>query len=113
MIDEKYRIIHIFHLSSVLQITLRLLNLLRSACTLTHLKDGRQVSKLDYLVTVQRLAIKKTQGQTDSQHLSTMNHGGPIANATLQKKATAACGHKQDIGTVHGDKQCVDQTFHS
>jgi hypothetical protein len=32
----------------------------------------------------------------DSQHASTMNHG-TIANATLQKKAPASLGHKQDF----------------
>jgi hypothetical protein len=42
MTNEKYRII-----CSVLQITLSWFNVLRSACTLNHLTDRRQVSKLD------------------------------------------------------------------
>jgi hypothetical protein len=38
----------------------------------------------------------------DSQYASTINHG-PIGNATLQRKAAASCGHKEDIGTICGD----------
>jgi hypothetical protein len=53
MSDEKYRIIHLFHMGSVLQITLSWYNILRSAHTLNNLTDHRQVSKLDQFVTVQ------------------------------------------------------------
>jgi hypothetical protein len=52
MTDEKYQIIHMFHMGSVLQITLSWFNVLRSARTLNHLTDRRQVSKLDQFVTV-------------------------------------------------------------
>jgi hypothetical protein len=42
-----------FHVGLVLQLTSRWFNVLRSAHTLTHLTDRRQVSKLDQFVTVQ------------------------------------------------------------
>ncbi len=54
-------------MSSVLQITLSWFNVLRSARTLNHLIDCRQASKLDQLVTIQRVALN-THGGMDSQH---------------------------------------------
>jgi hypothetical protein len=53
MTDKKYRITHMFHMVSVLQITSSWFNMLRSARTLNHLIDFRQVPKLDQFVTVQ------------------------------------------------------------
>jgi hypothetical protein len=49
---------------------------LRSASTLNHLTDHRQVSKLDQLATIQLLAIY-THRQMDSQQASQMNQIGP------------------------------------
>jgi hypothetical protein len=53
MTDEKYRIIHMFHMGLVLQITSSWFNVLRSARTLNYPTDRRQVSKLDQFVTIQ------------------------------------------------------------
>jgi hypothetical protein len=78
MVDEKYRLIHMFHMSLVLQVTSRWFNLLRSARTLNHLTDGRQAFELEKFVTVQRVAINTHRQRFTTQHTSMMNHG-PIA----------------------------------
>ena len=79
MTDEKYRIIHMFHMSLVLQLTLRWFNLLRSVCTLSHLTDRRQASKLDQIVTVQCSVV--INNHTISIHNTTRiyDRSGPIA----------------------------------
>ncbi len=50
--EEKYQIIHMFHMGSVLKITSSWINVLRSTRTLNPLTDRGQVSKLDQFVTV-------------------------------------------------------------
>ncbi len=78
MTEEKYQIIHMFHMGLVLQTTSSWLNVLRSAFTLNHLTDHIQAKKLDRLVTFQRVAIN-THRQKHSQQASLINQIGPTA----------------------------------
>jgi hypothetical protein len=101
-----------FHMGSVLQITSRWFNLLRSACTLNHLTDGRQGSKLDQFVTVQCSVV--INNHAISIHETTRINDGSRVNSNMPLFRGRLLHYVDTSRTSNcGDKLPADRTFHS
>ncbi len=111
MTDKKYQIIHMFHVGSVLQITLIHIKVFKVCLHIISFKRPKTTSKLDQLVTVQCVAINTPGQRFTTQHASTMNHGPTVICYYSVERLL----HYMDTSrtSICEDKLRADLTFHS
>jgi hypothetical protein len=80
----KLQIICIFHTGLILQINSVCVNMLKVCLHIDLYKIPKTTSKLDLLVTIQRVVIN-THEQMDSQKAPTMNHGPRVIHPSSKE----------------------------